>query len=76
MREIPVGTTTVRSDLENYIKKIRSNPRIQNSLRPQINAQDLNDYLRVNPVDLIRTDRGNKTPRNNIFDFMNRKLKR
>lgn len=71
MRDIQMEPTTVRSDLQNHIKKIRKNYHMQNSLsKPQINAQDLKDYLRMNPIDM------KKTIKNNILDFMNRKKSR
>ena len=74
LRESQTGPTTVRSDLQNHINQIRKNDQIQNNLSiSQIKAQDLKDYLRVNPVDLkIKKEQKSK----NIFDFLNRKTPR
>merc|ERR1719510_1887992 len=47
------GTTTVRSELQNHIEEIRTNNHIRNTpSKTQIKAKDLNDYLRVSPIDL------------------------
>ena len=69
------GTTTVRSELQNHIEEIRTNNHIRNTpSKTQIKAKDLNDYLRVSPIDL-KIERKEKT-KNNIFDFIKRKITR
>ena len=68
-------TTTVRSDLQNHIEEIRKNHHIRNSpSKTQIKAKDLNDYLRVSPIDL-KIERKEKT-KSNIFDFIKTKMTR
>ena len=69
------GTTTVRSELQNHIEEIRTNNHIRNTpSKTQIKAKDLNDYLRVSPIDL-KIERKEKT-KSNIFDFIKRKMTR
>ena len=69
------GTTTVRSELQNHIEEIRTNNHIRNTpSKTQIKAKDLNDYLRVSPIDL-KIERKEKT-KSNIFDFIKKKMTR
>ena len=64
-------TTTVRSDLQNHIEEIRKNHNTRNiPFKTQIKATDLNDYLRVSPIDL-KIGRKEKN-KNNILDFIKR----
>ena len=66
---------SVRSDLQNHIDEIRKNHPVRSSpSKTQIKAKDLNDYLRVSPIDL-KIERKNKT-KNNIFDFIKRQMAR
>ena len=68
-------TTTVRSELQNHIEVLRKNHQIRYSpSKTQIKAKNLNDYLRVSPIDL-KIKREDKTKRN-IFDFIKRKITR
>ena len=69
------GTTTVRSELQNHIEEIRTNNHIRNTpSKTQIKAKDLNDYLRVSPIDLKRERK--EVTKNNIYDFIKRKMTR
>ena len=61
---MPKGTTS-RSNIENHIHNRRKNPHINNQLsRPQIGADNLKNYLQVNPNDLPSEPEKSKSERN------------